>query len=249
MLRGLWKLTWLEIKIFVREPLGLIGSVGVPVAIFLLFGRLLGGPGRPVPRDVPRAITADLPILTSILIIASTVLSLVAIIAIYREGGILRRLKATPLRPHTILTAHVLAKLLFTLVTLAVMVLAGRRYFPIPAAVPMVSFTVALLFTTVSLLSLGFLIASVVPTARFAQPIGTLVLYPMVGLSGLFVPIESLPPLLRALARVLPLTYAVSLLRGIWRGEGWSAHLGDVAVLTVTFLVLMAASSRVFRWE
>ena len=69
------------------------------------------------------------------------------------------------------------------------------------------------------------------------------------GLSGLFVPIESLPPLLRALARVLPLTYAVSLLRGIWRGEGWSAHLGDVAVLAVTFLVLMAASSRVFRWE
>ena len=113
----------------------------------------------------------------------------------------------------------------------------------------MVSFTVALLFTTVSLLSLGFLIASVVPTARFAQPIGTLVLYPMVGLSGLFVPIESLPPLLRALARVLPLTYAVSLLKGIWRGEGWSAHLGDVAVLTATFLVLMAASSRVFRWE
>ena len=111
------------------------------------------------------------------------------------------------------------------------------------------SFTVALLFTTVSLLSLGFLIASVVPTARFAQPIGTLVLYPMIGLSGLFVPIESLPPLLRALARVLPLTYAVSLLKGIWRGEGWSAHLGDVAVLAVTFLVLMAASSRVFRWE
>ena len=71
----------------------------------------------------------------------------------------------------------------------------------------------------------------------------------MLGLSGLFVPIESLPPLLRALARVLPLTYAVSLLRGIWRGEGWLAHLGDVAVLTLTFVVLMAASARVFRWE
>ena len=116
------------------------------------------------------------------------------------------------------------------------MVLAGRRYYPI-AVVPLVSFTLALLFTTVSLLSLGFLIASLVPTARFAQPVGTLVLYPMLGLSGLFVPIESLPPLLQGLARVLPLTYGVSLLRGIWHGEGWSAHLGDVAVLTVTFLV------------
>jgi ABC-2 type transport system permease protein len=33
MLRGLWRLTWLEIKIFVREPLGLIGTVAVPVLL------------------------------------------------------------------------------------------------------------------------------------------------------------------------------------------------------------------------
>ena len=248
MLHGLWKLTWLEIKIFLREPLGVVGTIGLPVLVYVGLGRLIGsGAGRA--SSAPRAVSVDLPILSVLLIVASAVLSLVAIVAIYREGGILRRLRATPLRPHTILTAHVLAKLVFTLVTLAVMILAGRRYFPIPAAVPIVSFTVALLFTTVSLLSLGFLIASVVPTARFAQPIGTLVLYPMIGLSGLFVPIASLPWLLRALARVLPLTYAVSLLRGIWRGEGWSAHLGDVAVLTLTFVVLMAASARVFRWE
>jgi hypothetical protein len=41
--------------------------------------------------------------------------------------------------------------------------------------VPIVSFTLALLFSTVSIVSLGFLIASVVPTARFAQPISTLI--------------------------------------------------------------------------
>jgi ABC-2 type transport system permease protein len=101
----------------------------------------------------------------------------------------------------------------------------------------------------VSILSLGFLIASVVPTARFAQPIATLVLYPMLGLSGLFVPVESLPPLLQTVARALPLTYAVSLLRGIWRGESWFRHVDDVAVLTLMFLVFMAASAKVFRWE
>jgi ABC-2 type transport system permease protein len=96
---------------------------------------------------------------------------------------------------------------------------------------------------------MGFLIASLVPTARFAQPIGTLILYPMLGLSGLFVPVESMPPMLRAVARALPFTYAVSLLRGIWHAEGWSAHLGDVAVLTLMFLVCTAASAKVFRWE
>ena len=249
MLRGLWGLTWLEVKIFVREPMGVIGTVGVPVLIFVVLGRLSGSPLRGAGPAMPRVISADLPILASMLIAASAVLSLVAIIAIYREGGILRRLRATPLRPHTILTAHVLVKLLFTGVTLAVMIAAGRRYYPVDAGVPLVSFALALLFSTVSVLSLGFLIASIVPTARFAQPIGTLVLYPMLGVSGLFVPVESLPPMLQTVARALPLTYAVSLLRGIWRGEGWSAHTGDVAVLALMFAAFTALSGRVFRWE
>jgi len=51
------------------------------------------------------------------------------------------------------------------------------------------------------------------------------------------------------LARVLPLTYAVSLLEGIWKGEGWSAHLGDVAALVGVFLICTALSAKVFRWE
>jgi ABC-2 type transport system permease protein len=249
MLRGLWKLTWLEIKIFAREPLGLIGTVGVPVLIFVLLGRVLGTRLRNAAPDAPRVVPFDLPILASVLIAASAVLSLVAIIAIYREGGILKRLRATPLRPHTILIAHVLVKLLFTAATLAAMILAGRRYYPVDADVPLASFTVALLFCTTSIVSLGFLVASVVPTARFAQPITTLIIYPMLGLSGLFVPVESLPPMLQTLARALPLTYAVSLLRGIWHGEGWSTHGGDVAVLTLMFVAFTAVSARVFRWE
>ena len=249
MLRGLWRLTWLEIKIFVREPLGLLGTVGIPIAIFVLVGRALGSRGRPLPPDVPPFVSVDLPIFAALLIAVSAVLSLVTIIAIYREAGILKRLRATPLRPHTILTAHVVVKLLFTAVTLAMMVLAGRRYGRVDGDVPLISFTVALLFTTVVILSLGFLIASVVPTARFAQPIGTLVLYPMLGLSGLFIPIESFPPMLRMVARLLPFTYAVSLLRGIWHADGWLAHASDIVVLTVLFFVCTAASAKVFRWE
>lgn len=247
MLRGLWKLTWLEMKIFVREPLGLIGTVGMPVLVFVVLGRMFGR--RPNSTAVTPLVTVDLPILASILMALSAVLSLVTIVSIYREGGILKRLRATPLRPHTILTAHVIARLAFTAVTLALMVLAGRRYYPAGIDGPVVSFGLALLFSTLSIVSMGFLIASMVPTARFAQPIGTLILYPMLGLSGLFAPIDSLPPMLQTAARVLPLTYAVSLLRGIWRGEGWTAHAGDVAGLALVFLICTAISAKAFRWE
>jgi ABC-2 type transport system permease protein len=197
----------------------------------------------------PDLMTVDLPIFAAILIALSAVLSLVTIVAIYREGGILKRLRATPLRSITILTAHVLVKLLFTALTLAGMILAGKRYFPAGTDAPFVSFAMALLYCTFCIVSMGFLIASVVPTARFAQPIGTLILYPMVGISGLFAPIAALPPALQLVARLLPLTYTVSLLRGIWRGDGWIAHLGDVAALGLIFLICTGVAARVFRWE
>src|SRR6202521_3060471 len=233
MLRGLWKLTWIEIKIFLREPLGAFGTIGFPVLIFLVLGRVAGRGLTPQSVGVNNFIRVGLPVLASILIALNAVLSLVTIISIYREGGILKRLRATPLRPQTILTAHVIVKLILTASTLALMVLAGKRYYPVGVHVPFFSFTIALLISTWSILSIGFLIASIVPTARFAQPIGAIILYPMIAVSGLFVPVESLPPALHAVALSLPFPYAVNLLKGIWNGDGWIAHMGDVSAMTV----------------
>ena len=249
-MRGLWELTWLEIKIFLREPLGAIGSIVFPVMAFVILG-------RSAPRAAAAAVgpmagvfgDGGVAVFVSLLIALSAVLSLVTIISIYREGGILKRLRATPLRPPTILTAHVLVKLALTAVTMSLMLLAGKRYFAIGPTVPVGAFVLALLVSVWSILSIGFVIASIVPTARFAQPIGALVLYPMLALSGIFVPIAALPPVLRSIARALPLTYVVSLLQGIWRGDGWLAHLGDLGALAVVFVVCVALSSRVFRWE
>jgi ABC-2 type transport system permease protein len=247
MLRGLWKLTWLELKIFLREPLGAIGAIGIPVLMFLLVGGIVGS-GNPSPQDL-RFVRNGLPVLVALLIAIGAVSSLVAIIAIYREGGILKRLRATPLRPHTILTAHVLVKLLLTAVTIVVMMIAGRRYYPVDVDFPLVSFTLALLISTSSILSIGFVIASIVPTARFAQPLSAVLLYPMVAISGLFVPLSELPTALQSGARLLPLTYVVSLLTGILNGEAWSAHAGDVGALVLFMILGIAISSRVFRWE
>ena len=249
MFKGLWKLTWLEIKIFLREPLGAFGSILVPVLVFVVAGRFLGGQFASRSLAASGFARVGLPVLVAVMIALNGVSSLVTIISIYREGGILKRLRATPLRPQTILTAHVLAKLALTAVTMVLMAVAGRRYYPLNVDVPVFGFTIAVLISTWSILSIGFLIASIVPTARFAQPIGAVILYPMLALSGLFVPLQSLPPALQAAARVLPLTYAVSLLEGITKGESWSAHMGDIAALVVVFVICTALSAKVFRWQ
>ncbi|MBI2795664.1 MAG: ABC transporter permease [Gemmatimonadetes bacterium] len=249
MLRGLWNLTWLEIKIFLREPLGAIGTIVVPVLLFVLLGRVAAARDAAPELAAGGVIRAGVPALVSMLIAVSAVLSLVTVISIYREGGILKRLRATPLRPATILIAHVLVKLLLTAATMAIMMAAGKRYYAVGADVPVFGFSLALLLTTWSILSIGFVIASVVPTARFAQPVGAIILYPMLAVSGLFFPLRILPDWMQAAARFNPLAYSVSLLQGTWQGDAWSAHLGDVAALVLVFAACTAVSARVFRWE
>jgi ABC-type multidrug transport system, permease component len=249
MMRGLLKLTWIELKIFMREPLGAIGTVVVPVLVFVALG-MLGAKVMPGAQPSQNSIfKVDVPVFAAVLIAINAVLSLVSIISIYREGGILKRLRATPLRPQTILTAQVLVKVILTAMTFILTILAGKRYFPIGSNAPVLSFTLALLLSTVSILSMGFLIASIVPTARFAQPIGGVILYPMIALSGLFIPLASMPPAMRVVARTLPLTYSVSLLQGAWRGDPWSSHIGDIVVLVLVFLICVGLSAKVFRWE
>ena len=85
------------------------------------------------------------------------------------------------------------------------------------------------------------------------RPIATSLLMVGMLLAGLggyrLLPVAALPPVAYAVSRVLPLTYAVRLLQGIWTGDPWSAHLGDIAALAAGFVVCTAVSAKVFRWE
>ena len=248
MVRGLFKLTWLEIKIFVREPLGFVGTVVFPVVMFIYLGRAFGAIGAHSPR-APQLLGEIVPIFVTLFVSINAALSLVAVISIYREGGILRRLRATPLRPPIILGAHVLVKLLFTGVSLGAIALAGRRFYPVAVHFHAVDYSLAVLLSTLAILSMGFVIASIVPTARFAQPIGSAILYPMVAVSGLFVPLSALPGPWATVGRVLPFSHAVALMHGAWVGAGWLEQWPHVGALLAAIAVCLVISDRVFRWE
>ena len=62
MLRGLWKLTWIEIKVFLREPLGALGSILIPVLVFLVVGRVIGRGATPAALAANNFIQTGLPV-------------------------------------------------------------------------------------------------------------------------------------------------------------------------------------------
>ena len=242
--RHLAKLSWVEMKIFLREPMGAVGTILIPVVLFVVLGRFLGGQAK-----APAFVSRELPIFVVIFTAIGAVLSLSTIVAIYRESGILKRLKATPLSPLVILTTHVVVKLVLTSVTLALLFVAGRRFYSGSAPPTPWSFFFGVILVSVSLLSLGFVLASVVRTARFAQPVGSILIYALLAISGIFFPIQLLPEPWRVLALASPLTHAVDLLRGLWTGAGWASVWIAVLALLVNFVICTTLSARIFRWE
>jgi ABC-2 type transport system permease protein len=247
LLRGLLKLSWVEAKVFSREPGGFVVTLIMPAVMFIILGRSFGV-GRLNEID-PSATPFNSAVFAAIVIAINAVQSLLQIIAIYREGGILKRLRATPLSPVAILGAHVIVKLGFALASMLVMVLAGRRFLTGDLHVHIPSFGIGVLLSTLSILSVGFVLASVVPTSRFAQMIGALVLYPMLAISGLFIALDRLPMWLRVVGEFMPTTHAAALLQGIWDHIAWAHLWPHAGALVLLFFAYTALSTRLFRWE
>jgi ABC-2 type transport system permease protein len=202
-----------------------------------------------VRRDAVDGVRVVMPVIGALLIAISSVVSLVAIVAVYREGGILKRLRATPLRPWTILTAHVLVKLVFTAADAARDGAGGPPLLPGDArrAGRQPGAGAAPHDAERAGVRLRHRQRGADRALRAADR--DVRVLPDDRMSGLFFPIEVLPAPLETIARVLPLTPAVSLLRGIVLHDAWSAHLGDIAALALYFVAFIALSSRVFRWE
>ena len=111
------------------------------------------------------------------------------------------------------------------------------------------SVALAFVLGSLSFFSLGFVLASVMPTARTAQVVGMAIFYPMLFLSGAGIPLELLPEGVRKVSNFLPLTHVVTLLRGLWVGDAWSQHITEVIVLLSVLAIGVLISARTFRWE
>lgn len=247
-MRGLWKLTLVEAKLFLREPFAAFFTLAFPLMMLFIFGSIYGN--EPTPFFNGRgSVDVSVPRYMAMIIASVGMLSIAITLSVYRERGVLRRYRATPLRPQTILTATVLVNFAMTSLGIILLVIAARIIYNLhfdgnPLAV-LAGFVLACL----SFFSLGFIIAGLAPTARVAQVVGMVIFYPMLFLSGAGFPREAFPETIRSLSKFLPLTHVVTLLEGLWFGDLWGSHLTEVVVLGGMLIAGVVVATRTFRWE
>ena len=247
-MRGFWKLTWTEIKLFLREPMAAFFTLAFPLMMLFLFGSIYGNKPSPFFGGYG-SVDVSVPAYTAMIIATSALLSLTIAMASYREQGILRRLRATPLRPQAILGAQVVVIFLMTALGMALLVIAGGLVYGLRFDGNPLYVVAAFLLSSMSFFALGFVLAGLLPTARTAQTVAMVLFYPMIFLSGAAIPREVLPESIRKFAQVLPLSHVVTLLRGLWAGQSWGNYLWETVTLSTLLVAGVLVSAKTFRWE
>jgi ABC-2 type transport system permease protein len=247
-MKSMLKMTWMEAKLFLREPVGVFFTLVFPLMFLFLFGSISGNEPAPM-FGGQRMIDTAIPTLTAMIIGTTGLMSTTITMATYRENGILRRLRTTPVSPLVVLAAQVIVVFAMTCLGMLLLIAAGILVYDVRFEGDAFSVLAGFALSSLSFFGIGFVLAGLMPTSRTAQTAGMVLLYPMVFLSGAFFPVELLPAVAQKVSAFMPLTYVVNLLRGLWTGQPWSGHLLDVAVLAGMLLLGIGVSVKTFRWE
>jgi ABC-2 type transport system permease protein len=247
-MKSFLKLVSVNLKLYLREPITAFFTLGFPIMLVLIFGAIYGNQPTPLFGGYG-SMDVSMPGYTALILGAVGFMTVAINTSSYRDMGILRRFRATPLRPLTYILADVTTNLVMTLLGMIGVVLVGWLLYRVRFEGQPVSVVLAVILSALAMFAIGYVIASLAPTARTAQVISMVIFYPMMFLSGAGMPLEILPPTIRRIADFLPLTYVAKLLRGLWFGETWGDHLLEVAVLGGILVVCTALAARLFRWE
>ncbi|WP_460799059.1 ABC transporter permease [Nocardioides pacificus] len=229
-------MTWVELKLFVREPLTVMFVLVLPLVMLYVLNGVFGSQADPTVWQGLSPIDFYTSAYVALVAATAGVLSLPVHLAGYREQGVLRRFRASAIRPTALIGAHMAVTVVVA--TAGAVLLTILSVVAYDAALPedWVGVVAAYLLIAVSFAGLGALLGFLLPTARAAQGLGVLLFFVFMMLGGAGPPKEVLPPALARIADGIPVTHAGELVRGPWLGEAWDgqALLYMLAMLAIS---------------
>ena len=214
--RGTWVIAYRELLRFVQERSRMLTSFGMPLLFLVIFGagfnRIIGNitPGVDFIKFIYPGIVAMTVLMTSVFSGLSVVWD--------REFGFLKEVLVAPLSR----TGIVLGKAAGGAAVATVQGMVMLVFTPI-VGIPLTPVLVLkvvplLIILSLSLSGLGILVASRMRSQQGFHMVVQLMIFPLIFLSGVFFPVNSVPTWLQVISKINPLTYGVDAIRQILLG-------------------------------
>jgi ABC-2 type transport system permease protein len=238
-----------------RTPRAMIFGAIFPIFFLLLFNSIFtqGGPdtttvaGHTV--SIHSYFTAGLIAYALALSCFST--PLMALTAA-RERGQLKRQRGMPVPAWTFVAANVLRSVAFAFAVGGIMIAIGLVFYGVELPAQTVPGFISYLFLgTAALSALGIAATALAKNEESAQPIGAFTVLMLSFVSGIFIPIDTLPNWLQEIGRIFPLYHLAQGLQTTVAKDPTGIGLSgdDVAVLAIWGLAGLRIATKRFRWE
>jgi ABC-type multidrug transport system permease subunit len=172
------------------------------------------------------------------------------IIVRYRKNGVLKRLKVTPLTAFEYLSAQLLSRIFLLMFSLVIVWIGCDLFFKFKVEGSYLNLVIIFLLGSLSLTSLGLLVAARGTSEEFTSGVLNFITWPMMFLSEVWFSLEGAPQWVKAFAQLLPLTHMLSAIRKIMNdGAGLLDVQLECSVLILISSLFLALGAKLFSWN
>jgi len=235
-LKAAWAIAKKDIRIYYLKPNIIVSGMLFPLFMFLAFA---------VGRDAPPAMLVPGLIAITILFSASSIEPVS--IPIERRTKTFDRLLSAPISLHAVVLGESLSGFLYSTGIALVPLTAGMILFGIPLVQP-VDLVGGVILTSFCFATMGTLFAAY-PTESPGDIMSmlNLIRLPLIFVSGVFIPVNALPPIGRIAVLVSPLTYGNDLIQAAFTGSTHLNPLLDLLAICVFILLFQLAANHLYR--
>jgi ABC-2 type transport system permease protein len=230
---------------FWRNPQSAIFTFIFPVLFVAIMGALFGSVGKSSYFGGLSALQYYVPTIGALSVLGSCYGQLAVALAARRQAGILKRVRATPLPAWAYFAGLLAHCVLVSVIDIALIVGVGRLY-GVPFPSHWIAIVVTLVLGAASFCALGVAVASVISDAEAAPAVAQLVLFPLMFISGTYMPIHS--ALLNRVSGWLPVRPFNEALTGPF-AQHTGADWRQLAVLAAWGGLGAIVAIRRFRWD
>lgn len=238
-------------KAFWRNPASAFFTFIFPLLFLVIFTSLLGNGTSPLYPGGPIIKTSTYYVfsMAAFGLISACYTNIAISVVFAREGGILKRLRGTPLPARSYLTARVLHATFVGFLLVAITVVFGRVAYQahLPGTTDALLFILTLLVGAGCFAAIGLAVSGIVPNEDAGPPIVNAIILPLLFLSGIFIASDNPPGWVNFVGRVFPVRHLVDAMRASYLGVPF--HWSDILVMAIWLVGAVIVASRTFRWE
>lgn len=244
----LWHQIRYEQLTFWRNPQSAFFTFVLPIVVIGAFGLLFGDVGKSSFFYGRSALQYYIATITALSVLGACYSQLAIVLAARRQNGILKRVRATPLPASMYFTGLLAHCALVSTVDTVLITAIGRAYgVPLPSASQWPVLVVTVLLGAAAFCALGVAVGSLIRNAEAAPSVVQFILFPMVFISGTYMPIHS--DVLSAVTGALPVKPFNDALLAAFTDADAGFAWRDCGVLLVWGVLGAVVAVRRFRWD